>query len=172
MRLKFKDGTGIHELDVQRSEDGLVMKVGEKTLDYKVAQLPNSAYLLLKDDHAVRGYAVRRKNEVFVHLNGISYLFRDVTHDETAGGAIGGVGEREITAPMPGSVIKILVNKGEKVKSGQALVIVEAMKMENEVRAAMDGMVDKVLVEAGQQVGFGEKLLELAPLDGEEKESS
>ena len=56
------------------------------------------------------------------------------------------------TAPMPGRVLKVLVAEGDAVEAGQALVIVEAMKMENEVKARAAAVVDKVLVQAGATV--------------------
>ena len=64
----------------------------------------------------------------------------------------GGVKSRELRAPMPGRVLKVLVAEGDAVEAGQALAIVEAMKMENEVKARGSAVVDKVLVKAGDTV--------------------
>ena len=57
-----------------------------------------------------------------------------------------------LTAPMPGSVLQILVEVGQHVKAGQTLVILEAMKMEQPVAAPEDGVIAELLVEVGQQV--------------------
>jgi len=51
-----------------------------------------------------------------------------------------------ITAPMPGTVIKININEGDKVKKGDVLLIVESMKMENNILAAAEGIVKKLNV--------------------------
>ncbi|NJE05907.1 acetyl-CoA carboxylase biotin carboxyl carrier protein subunit [Thermococcus sp. M36] len=70
-------------------------------------------------------------------------------------------GEGVVTAPMPGKILKILVKEGENVKTGQGLLILEAMKMENEIPAPKDGVVKKILVKEGDTVDTGQTLIEL-----------
>lgn len=60
---------------------------------------------------------------------------------------------------MPGKVTKVAVQKGESVTKGQALVVMEAMKMEYTLEADRDGKVNEVNVEAGRQVALGEVLV-------------
>jgi biotin carboxyl carrier protein len=79
----------------------------------------------------------------------------------TAGG--GRPASGTIKAPMPGSVVKVLVSEGDAVTVNQSLVIVEAMKMENEVRSPVAGTVKKVSVAAGDSVGTTEAMLEIEP---------
>jgi propionyl-CoA carboxylase alpha chain len=66
-----------------------------------------------------------------------------------------------LTAPMPGTVVRVAAEKGQQVTAGDILVVLEAMKMEHAVRAAVDGTVEDVLVEAGQQVDDGAVLVVL-----------
>lgn len=61
-------------------------------------------------------------------------------------------GELAITAPIPGLVVKVLVEVGETVEEEQPLILLEAMKMENEIRAVRGGVVKKVAIAAGQRV--------------------
>jgi len=70
-------------------------------------------------------------------------------------------GENVVTAPMPGKILRILVNEGEKVKAGQGLLVLEAMKMENEIPSPMDGVVKRILVKEGETVDTGQALIEL-----------
>ncbi|ASJ04783.1 pyruvate/oxaloacetate carboxyltransferase [Thermococcus barossii] len=70
-------------------------------------------------------------------------------------------GEGAVTAPMPGKILRILVKEGEEVKTGQGLLILEAMKMENEIPAPKDGVVKKILVKEGDTVDTGQTLIEL-----------
>jgi len=65
-----------------------------------------------------------------------------------------------IVAPMPGTVIEVKVESGQSVTKGQALVVIEAMKMENVVRAPQDGRVHKVSVCRADRVTPGTVLLE------------
>ena len=67
-----------------------------------------------------------------------------------------------ITTPMPGKVVSVLVEEGDHVARGEALVHLEAMKMVNAIRAPEDGVVAEVLVEEGAQVGYGAALVRLA----------
>ena len=66
--------------------------------------------------------------------------------------APGGAGPREIVAPMPGRIVKLLVGAGDRVAANQGLVVVEAMKMENELRAPREGVVVAVRVSEGMSV--------------------
>jgi biotin carboxyl carrier protein len=70
-------------------------------------------------------------------------------------------GDKVVKSPMPGRVVKVLVEKGEAVAVGQGLLVLEAMKMENEVRARIAGAVAEVHVVAGAAVEGGAKLLTL-----------
>lgn len=67
--------------------------------------------------------------------------------------------KKDLHAPMPGLVIEIEVEVGEKIERGQGVIIVEAMKMENELKAAEDGVVREILVRKGQKVDQNELLL-------------
>lgn len=63
-------------------------------------------------------------------------------------------------APMPGLVLKVLVEPGQRVSAGDPLLVLEAMKMENELRAPVDGLVAGVHVSEGDAVGKGALLIE------------
>jgi acetyl/propionyl-CoA carboxylase alpha subunit len=67
-----------------------------------------------------------------------------------------------LTAPMPGTVVRVAAEKGQQVAAGDVLVVLEAMKMEHAVRATVDGTVEDVLVAAGQQVVDGAVLVVVA----------
>ena len=67
-----------------------------------------------------------------------------------------------LSAPMPGKVIALHVAAGEAVKAGQALAVMEAMKMEHTLAAPRDGVVAELLCAVGDQVGEGAELLTLA----------
>ena len=64
-----------------------------------------------------------------------------------------------VTSPMPGRAVRVLVAVGDKVTAGQAVVVVEAMKMENELRAPKDGTVTQVLVQEGAAIESGAALV-------------
>lgn len=69
----------------------------------------------------------------------------------------------EVKSPMPASVYEVLVSKGEAVKEGQELIILESMKMEIPVEAPAAGTVEEICVEAGASVNEGDVLIRIAP---------
>ncbi|HXO22742.1 MAG TPA: biotin/lipoyl-containing protein [Thermoanaerobaculia bacterium] len=68
---------------------------------------------------------------------------------------------QRVTAYMPGRVVAVLVQEGAEVKTGQGIVVLEAMKMQNEIPAEHDGIVSKILVQPGQAVEGGDGLFEM-----------
>jgi biotin carboxyl carrier protein len=77
-----------------------------------------------------------------------------VRHANDAGGA----GRQSVKAPMPGKVVRVLVAIGDTVESGQGLIVVEAMKMQNELKSPKAGTVVQLTAETGATVGAGEVL--------------
>jgi biotin carboxyl carrier protein len=67
-------------------------------------------------------------------------------------------GRQQILAPMPGKVIRLLVNEGDTVEAGQGLIVVEAMKMQNEIRSPKSGTVERLLAKEDQNVNAGDVL--------------
>ena len=78
---------------------------------------------------------------------------------KSKGAVAAGAGEHSIDAPMPGKIVKVVVEEGQSVKAGEVLLVLEAMKMQNEITADADGTVKAVNVEAGQNVKVKESLV-------------
>jgi biotin carboxyl carrier protein len=97
-----------------------------------------------------------------VHVGGhlVPVAFRTGLGRRTreAGGARG-TGPERVVAPMPGKVVRVLVQPGEEVAARQGLIVVEAMKMENELRASRPGRVRDIFVTEGQSVEAGTALV-------------
>jgi biotin carboxyl carrier protein len=73
-------------------------------------------------------------------------------------GGLEAEGRQEIIAPMPGKVIRLLVKAGDQVESGQGLIVVEAMKMQNEIRSPKKGRIERLQAKEGQLVNAGDIL--------------
>jgi biotin carboxyl carrier protein len=69
--------------------------------------------------------------------------------------------ENTIFSPMPGKVVKVLVNEGDKVKEGETVIIISAMKMESEYKAPKDGTIKKINVKSEDTIEGNQVLIEL-----------
>jgi biotin carboxyl carrier protein len=69
-----------------------------------------------------------------------------------------------LIAPLPGTVVEVFVKPGEKVETGQVVIVIEAMKMKNSIRSVYSGTVSEVLVSMGQSVAHKQPLIKFADL--------
>ena len=108
-------------------------------------------------ERAVHGTVLRDGEQFHVFTGGAHYTlhYNDPMAHAGETEAEGG----RLTAPMPGKVVAVLVGKGQDVKKGEPLVIMEAMKMEHTIAAPHDGLVEDVLYAVGDQVADGAPLL-------------
>lgn len=83
-------------------------------------------------------------------------LKRSRSEDQVSAGGV-------VRALMPGRIVRVLVQKGEPVRKGAGLIILEAMKMENEIVAPTDGVVTEILVAMGDTVDSGAELVHVEP---------
>jgi len=79
-----------------------------------------------------------------------------------------GDGDLPITAPIPGLVVKVLVEEGQMVALNEPLAILEAMKMENEIRAPREGIVKDISIEVGQSMEGNAQMMVLGPVAADE----
>jgi 3-methylcrotonyl-CoA carboxylase alpha subunit len=115
----------------------------------------------LVDGQPVEAGIVANPDEVLVSLRGETYLLRKpvpLAVDEAGAGAEAAA---SLTAPMPGTVVKVLVEEGQEVEEGQLLLVLEAMKMEQPVSAPHDGTVRSLPFEEGSLVPGGAVLVEV-----------
>ncbi len=151
--------------EIDRTADGVVLD--GRASDARLERLDAHTVLLVLDgrSHVLTvepGEGGRTRVTVQGHV-----LDLDVK-DETARllerfgfDAAASAAEREVRAPMPGLVLRVLVEPGQAIEEGDRLVVLEAMKMENELRAPASGTVAAVHVQAGAAVGKNELLVSL-----------
>jgi len=158
--LHLRRGNQHHAVDIQR--DGVTHRVTiEGTEKVVEAHYLDDATLLLTVDG--RRYQVgiaRSGRERFVGVGGEVYHFVSES-GAVSTHSVGNIAPPEITAPMPGKVLQILVQPGDHVDTGAGLLILEAMKMENRLTAEAAATVAEVRVTAGQTVDGGQVLVVL-----------
>jgi len=136
------------EADFRRLPDGEVYSLLIAGKSYEVRVSPGSQGLDVTLDGVTVPVEVRHPLEKLVQA---SQQAHRVTHGET------------VTAPMPGLVVALRVKRGDRVEAGQAVAVVEAMKMQNELSARHGGVVSEVLVAERASVAAGQPLVRLTP---------
>lgn len=109
-----------------------------------------------------RAFVVREGERVFAQVGGRNYRLT-VMSRAAAEAAEHAPTQGELEAPMPGRVTRVAVAVGERVKRGQELIVVEAMKMENALVAPTDGVVRSLAVKVGDMVAPGPALVVIEP---------
>lgn len=136
--------------------DGRTIAVEEFSIGerYVTLRIAGSEYRLL--------YA-RCGARLHVGYAGANYTFTTVDDEEESSDVSSDGFVSEITSPMPGKVLDILVASGDTVEPGQALLVLEAMKMEQTIRAAAPARVSEVSVDTGAMIAPGQTLIMLEP---------
>lgn len=172
--MKYFARAGEREYECKLHGDGeaLSIEIGGRTYRADLAHIGRAhVYTLLLDGRSYE-FSVHAENGT-VELSGGAGEFTVEVEDarthaaraKTAAGR-GAGGPTIVRAAMPGIVREVLVADGAAVAKGQALLILEAMKMQNEIRAERAGVVAKVEVASGATVDKGAALVELAPEEG------
>ena len=95
---------------------------------------------------------------VFIDGHRFEVEIRDPRRWSRLTGRRGVEGRLNVTAPMPGKIVRLLVTEGETVEAGQGLLVVEAMKMQNEMKAPKAGRVVSLTAREGATVAAGDVL--------------
>jgi biotin carboxyl carrier protein len=172
VKFELQVGDRVRTVEIRRRTEGFEVLVDGRVRQVDAAHIGRASWSLLVQDAAsgetrsVEATVLPQNGNsgVEVHLDGFTIpvqlkggLGRRAR--EVSGAGARGAGRQRVTAPMPGKVVRVLVEPGDDVKARQGLVVVEAMKMENELRAARDGRVREVLVSEGQSVEAGTALV-------------
>jgi len=110
---------------------------------------------------ASRVFSERRRGSIWVAAGPAQFEFIPV--EARSSRRTHGLATPEITAPMPGKVVKLPVTEGQQVQAGDVLVVLEAMKMETALHAESAAVVKQICVSVGQMVDHGAVLLMLSP---------
>jgi propionyl-CoA carboxylase alpha chain len=125
----------------------LHLRIEEHVSTVQIDRLPGSAFRLTHGGVTRRAQVLRRRAATLLKM-----MPPKVAADTS----------RSVLSPMPGLLTAVVVSEGQEVKTGEALAIVEAMKMENVLRAERDGTVAKLCAKAGDSLAVDQVILEFA----------
>ncbi len=153
-----------YDIDIRDIGDELAISVDGGELSTSVVSGDNRhQFLMLLDKKSYDTEVFRNNGAISVFLHGRE--FDCVVEDQRlvairkAAGIKLDAGKKELHAPMPGLVMRILKSVGDKVRKGDPLLVVEAMKMENELKAPTDGTIREIHVAVGKPVDKGAVLI-------------
>lgn len=163
MLLQFHTGGRLATLEVVPGAGGRcqVLLDGEAVAVEVLEDGPGRCELRL-DGRRVRARVVAAGPAFHVSVDGRARVLLRHTGDEEADEAAT-AGGPHVSAPLPGKVVRVLVVPGQSVRAGEALLTLEAMKMETEVAAPLSGAVRVVHVAPGGTVALGDPLVDLEP---------
>lgn len=167
-RYQVTMGSRMLEVEVLEDDGGLSVRVDRGESVTATVRRPRSDALhtYLVGSRAFSALVEGREGAYSVVLDGeaLDVLVQDERAARLASVAVGGPSgraERIVTAPMPGLVVAVPVEAGQRVSAGASLVVLQAMKMENDLTAREAATIKEVLVSAGQTVDQGQTLVTL-----------
>ena len=137
------------------------LATANESVDFDIVEYRDDYLAVQAGSHRINGRVYRQMNTYDLSTEGehvtltlIDALAYDLPSDQE---------ETELTAPMPGRVVAVLVQTGQTVAKGTPLVVMEAMKMEHTIVAVAEGRIDQLLVKVGDQVSAGAQLIHFTP---------
>jgi len=163
--VKYFATIGSNEYEIEISADTVTLNGEVVDVDLAQSGVPE-LYSLILGGASYEVLIEPSAQDYAVTLRGEQYHVRvedERTRRLSAGrrGPAAPQGDLSIRAPIPGLVVKVLVQVGQSVEEGQSLILLEAMKMENEIRAPRSGLIKQIDVGAGSRVEQGAVLMVL-----------
>jgi len=161
MKIELEIDGQMIEGEFTLAEGAARLSFGGATREAQVSEPEPGMFTVIINDRVYRcaleespGGAV----EVVVNGKRIPVAARDKKHMRGQAGAAAASGQVKLSAPMPGKVVRVLLNAGDEVAARQGVMVVEAMKMQNEVQSPKAGKIAEIKVSEGQTVNAGDVL--------------
>jgi biotin carboxyl carrier protein len=164
MKLRAEIEGEASTLELKREGNRVFAEIDGRRYELKAQEAQPGIYLLLAggsvyECRVAQQDAKRESLEVTIGGHAYSVTLTDPKRLRGTQGSGGHAhGTSEIVAPMPGKVVRVLVETGAEVEAGAGLVVVEAMKMQNEMKSPRAGKVTSINVTAGATVNAGDVL--------------
>jgi biotin carboxyl carrier protein len=170
--MKVKQVGDRREIEVEIvARDGAVVRARIDGIEViaELEPLADGAAILQMDGQRIRIAGARTRNSILVAAGPASFEF--VAVEGRVGASRLGLAAPEVTAPMPGKILRLLVAEGDTVEHGQALAVLEAMKMETTLYAESAATVKNIRVSAGDMVDHGAVIIEFSPAPADPSKS-
>jgi len=140
-------------VELEERDGHVTATVGERRYEIDVVRPEDGAYLLFTSDDVYEAHVWAEGDGLRVRLRDRTFQAQVIDRKHRRAAADHGVeGRQQLTAPMPGKVVRVLCATGDEVAAGQGVIVVEAMKMQNEIKSPKAGRVTEVRVSEGATV--------------------
>jgi biotin carboxyl carrier protein len=147
-------------LDLEEKDGRLSVVIEERLYDVEVVRPEPGVYQLFVGDKVYEArVSSSDTNSLKINLRGKLFTANIIDRKHRRPGAEhNDESQKQLVAPMPGKVVRILLNPGDEVSAGQGVVIVEAMKMQNEIKSSKAGRLLEIRVAEGDAVSANQIL--------------
>lgn len=160
--LTGTSGKKLRTVELERDARGLRITLDGRSIDADAVEIDPNTLSLLFEGQSYELRLMQLPDGLLKIQVGEQEFAAEVTDPRAwrgrQHGSLEAEGRQQVVAPMPGKIIRLLVNQGERVEAGQGLLVVEAMKMQNEIRSPKSGTVERILAKEGQTVNAGDVL--------------
>jgi biotin carboxyl carrier protein len=150
----------IHSVTLRRRADSATLTLGGREHACKLQDLGAGEYRLAVDGKTHRVWVAVHRGYAYVQAFGRAWELEVIDPAARAQRVAGG-GDAVAIAPMPGTVVTIMVAAGDTVRKGQPMIVIESMKMQTEIAARRDGTVEQIFVAEKQTFDRGARLVAL-----------
>ena len=137
------------------SRGALQVDMNDRSYDLQMEQLSDHEFLLNIGGRIYDAIITANTHSYSVYLNGKSYRLDKKSAAQILGVSSARQTKRDVKTSMPGKIVRVLAEEGAEVEEGQAVMILEAMKMQNEIKAPKAGILTRIHPAAGDSVEAG-----------------
>jgi len=142
----------------EKQKNNILVELNGHTYQVSVEFLNSDEILLIIDGKIYNAIICSSNSAFLVCVNGLSFHIEKKSVSQILGGKHIQRQKRDVKTSMPGKIVKVLMAEGADVEEGQAVLILEAMKMQNEIKSPQKGKVTKIAPSAGDSVETGAPL--------------
>lgn len=164
MKIFSSISENIWQFDQIEQNGKSILYEEKKPINYEFKPIGHNRFIFILNNQSHLVHILKENGIYHIHIDG-DYFPVSVEDEQTrelrflVEHAKESSGEYTIFAPIPGLITKLNVNEGDKIKPGEGLIILEAMKMENEIKSQSDGVIKKILVKEGMAVEKDQELI-------------
>jgi biotin carboxyl carrier protein len=167
--IKIKNRTSKIEI-LEHNNTFYKIRIGEKIYQLDAVKVENGVYSIIHNGKSINMEMIEAEtpNKYIVNTRNSNYRVEIIDAKARYKALNKGTiddGENIIVSPMPGKVVSIPVNVGNKVKKGDTVIVISAMKMESEYKSPFDGIVSNIYVKNDQTIDGNQKLVEIEPFN-------